>query len=257
MAKNSLPRSWFDSKIIYDLIQHDFPKCQSRIRIASGWFSVNGWDLIRNAIKDKPVDLLVGINERTQRRDERDAQRVLIREIMNGLAAGSSPSNRRQAVADLVERIQRGQFRIVNARSMKHHAKLYLVDCKVAIVTSANLTGNGLMEQIEAGNRLTQKQEVGKLTEKFDEYFAIAVDLTLRLLKALEDWLKLASPWDVYLKTLLAFEDIDIDSRYTSPTSYQRAMIAEALQKIGDHNGVMLMGACHFFYKQLCLVAGQ
>lgn len=99
------------------------------------------------------------------------------------------------------------------------------------------------MQQVEAGNPLSRKKEIVKLAKKFDEYFAEAVDLTERLLKALEDWLKLASPWDIYLKTLLAFEDVELDNRYTPPTNYQRAMIAEALQKISDHNGVMLVAS--------------
>ncbi|WP_375469093.1 helicase-related protein [uncultured Nostoc sp.] len=240
---DSPPKSWFAPKIIYDQIQYYFPTCQSKIRIASGWFTVNGWDLIRGVVKGKYVDLLVGINERTQRQDERHAQHLLIQEIKKDLATGSSPGNRRQAVADLVDKIRTGQFRIVDARARKHHAKLYFVDCKVVIITSANLTKHGLIQQVEAGNPLSRKKEIVKLVKKFDRYFAEAVDLTQRLLKALEDWLKLASPWDIYLKTLLAFEDVEIDNKYTPPTNYQRAMIAEALQKISDHSGVMLVAS--------------
>ncbi|MDZ8053578.1 MAG: helicase-related protein [Aulosira sp. ZfuVER01] len=240
---DSPPRSWFDSKTIYEQIQYHFPKCQSKIRIASGYFTVNGWDQIRDVVKGKYVDLLVGINERTQRQDERHAQHLLIQEIKKDLATGSSPGNRRQAVADLVNRIRTGQFRIVDARARKHHAKLYFVDCKVVIITSANLTKHGLMQQVEAGNPLSRKKEIVKLVKKFDGYFAEAVDLTQRLLKALEDWLKLATPWDIYLKTLLAFEDVEIDNKYTPPTNYQRAMIAETLQKISDHSGVMLVAS--------------
>ncbi|MEH1892501.1 MAG: DEAD/DEAH box helicase family protein [Nostoc sp.] len=240
---DSPPKSWFAPKIIYDQIQYYFPTCQSKIRIASGWFTVNGWDLIRGVVKGKCVDLLVGINERTQRQDEKHAQRLLLQEIKKDLATGSSAGNRRQAVVELVDKIRTGQFRIVDARATRHHGKLYFVDSQVVIVTSANLTKHGLMEQVEAGNLLVQHEEVGKLVKEFDEYFAEAVDLTQRLLKALEDWLKLASPWDIYLKTLLAFEDLEIDNRYTPPTNYQRAMIAEALQKISDHSGVMLVAS--------------
>lgn len=240
---DSLPISWFAPKIIYEQIQYYFPKCQSKIRIATGYFTVNAWDQIRDVVKGKYVDLLVGINERTKRQDEGNAQRLLIQEITKDLATGSSVGNRRQAVADLVEKIRRGQFRLVDARAMKHHGKLYLVDCKVAIVTSANLTKHGLIEQVEAGNILAQNDEVIKFVKEFDGYFAEAVDLTQRLLKALEDWLKLASPWDIYLKTLLAFEDVEIDNKYTPPTNYQRAMIAEALQKISDHSGVILVAS--------------
>lgn len=237
------PKSWFDSAVIYELIQRFFPKGKAKIRIASGFFTVKGWGLIRGSAEGKQVDLLIGINERNKNRDVREAKRVLIQEIMRELAKGDTPSDRREIVADLVEKIRAGQFRLVDARATKHHAKLYVIDCKIAIVTSANLTGHGLLDQIEAGNFLTQKLEVESLVTKFDQHFSMADDLTQEVLAVFENWLKLANPWDIYLKTLLALEDLDFDNRYKPPTNYQKAMISEALDKIKKHDGVMLIAS--------------
>jgi hypothetical protein len=59
------PRSWFGRKTIYELIQHHFPMGKSKIRIASGFFTIEGWRLVRDVARNKHVDLLVGINELT------------------------------------------------------------------------------------------------------------------------------------------------------------------------------------------------
>jgi phosphatidylserine/phosphatidylglycerophosphate/cardiolipin synthase-like enzyme len=69
---------------------------------------------------------------------------------MRDLATGLD-RDRRSAVDDLVRRMRAGQAHIVDARAMNHHAKLYLVDNSIAIITSANTTGSGFIEQVESG----------------------------------------------------------------------------------------------------------
>jgi hypothetical protein len=245
-----LPKVWFAPKTVYKQIKTYFPLGQKKIRIASGYFTIEGWNLIRSLTTDIQIDLLVGINDKNKRSDIRDAQRVIVDEIMQDLRTGilrSFPQgtdlNRRQTVRALVDRIRARRFRIVDARAKRHHAKIYLVDCRTAIVTSANLTLNGLTQQIEAGASIVEESNVTQLVEEFDRYFSEATDLTQELLDALERWLRLALPWEVYLKTLLALEAIDFDMDYTPPTAYQRDMIAESLSKIRDYGGAMLVAS--------------
>lgn len=130
---------------------------------------------------------------------------ALVQEIMRDLRTGLD-IDRRKAVLDLVEKIQSTQFEIVDARAKDHHNKLYISDETAAIQTSSNLTGKGLMKQVEGGNILIEKSEIIALVQEFDDYFITAYDLTQELLRALLKWLNLAKPWDIYLKTILAFE---------------------------------------------------
>jgi phosphatidylserine/phosphatidylglycerophosphate/cardiolipin synthase-like enzyme len=53
-------------------------------------------------------------------------------------------------------------------RSTDHHGKLYLVDHAVAIITSADTTGRGFIEQIESGSVVTDPVEVARLADEFD-----------------------------------------------------------------------------------------
>src|SRR5260370_504304 len=72
----------------------------------------------------------------------------------------------------------------------------------------ANTPGRGFIEQIEAGTVLRDPIDVGHLVDRFDAHFAQAHDITADLLAALEAWLQLVAPWDIYLRTMLALESL-------------------------------------------------
>lgn len=266
----NLPSTWFKPKITLEQIRARFSKAETEIRIASGFFTIKGWGLIRPYIKAKQVYLLVGIDEPGEER----ARAALIKDIMRHLATGHD-EERRRSVEDLVSRMKKGKVHIVDARASSHHGKLYIVDRHTAINTSANTTGRGFVEQIESGdvyapsevkrfvlehgnspgvdttpetiaalNRFIENK-VANWIESFDEYFASATDITQELLIELEEWLKFALPWDIYLKTLLALEQIQPIKTYydKKPVSYQQDMIAQTLRQIRAHGGSMLVAS--------------
>lgn len=237
---NTLPKTWFERGIALEVIRHCFSNGREIIRIGSGFFTIKGWNLIRRYTREKRVNILVGLDEPG---DER-ARKALIAEIMRDLRTGLD-RDRRQAVEELVLKIESEEFRLVDARAIDHHAKIYLVDCQAAIVASSNTTGKGLVEQIESGSLVTDTEEVTALVQKFDDYFARAKDLTQELLEVLKRWLELATPWDVYLKTMEALEDLqDIRSSYPKlPVSYQVDMIAKTLRQINEYRGSMLVAS--------------
>lgn len=236
----NLPSTWFESRITFEQIRRCFMEGKKEIRIASGFFTVKGWGLIRKSTTGKHVYLLVGIDDPGEDR----ARKALVNEIMRDLRTGLDHS-RRQAVSDLVQKMAAGEFHIFDARAMNHHAKLYLIDRKIAIITSANTTGRGFIEQIESGTLETQRDKVTNLVNKFDEYFVQAKDITQELLEAFQKWLQLASPWDIYLKTILALENLQpIKANYKKqPVSYQVDMISQTLRQIREHDGSMLVAS--------------
>lgn len=236
----NLPITWFESGTSLEQIKSSFSKGKKEIRIASGFFTVKGWSLIRSSTIGKKVYILVGIDEPGEER----AKVALVNEIMRDLRTGLD-RDRRKSVLDLVHRMESGVFNIVDARATSHHAKLYIVDKDLAIVTSANTTGRGLVEQIESGIRHDKKEDVIPLVEQFDEYFADATDITQQLLEKLKAWLELCDPWDIYLKTLLALEQIKpVKTTYSKkPVIYQQDMISLTLSQIQEYGGSMLVAS--------------
>jgi superfamily II DNA or RNA helicase len=232
--------TWFESYKSFEYISHYLKLVQQKIRIASGFFTVRGWNLIRKYTRNKFTYLLIGIDEPGEER----ARRALINEIMRELRTGLD-RERRQAAQALVEKMEADQFRLVDARATNHHAKLYIIDRKVALIASSNLTGQGLKDKIEAGSVIKKPREIKFLIQEFDDYFAQAQDLTAELLIALKNWLQLRTPWEIYLKTMLAFENIKPpESNYSKkPVSYQIDMIAQTLRQLKEFNGSMLVAS--------------
>ena len=237
---NTRRLSWFESgKSLQYIIDH-LEKAKEKIRIATGFFTIKGWNLVRRYTTGKKTYILVGLDEPGEER----ARKVLIQEIMRDLRTGLDVS-RRQSVQELVDKMQSDQFELVDARARDHHNKLYIYDNKAAIQTSSNLTGKGLKEQVEGGTIITTKSEVAALIEEFDNYFANAQDLTQELLEALLKWLELATPWDIYLKTILSLEQIKpVKTTYSKkPLIYQQDMISLTLSQIHNHGGSMLVAS--------------
>lgn len=232
--------SWFESGKSIEYITKWLEKADQKIRIATGFFTIKGWNLVRRYTTGKRTYLLVGLDDPGEQR----ARMALIQEIMRDLRTGLD-RDRRQSVCDIIEKIESNQFGIVDARAKDHHNKLYICDENAAIQTSSNLTGKGLREQVEGGNVITNKIEVLALVKEFDNYFADAKDLTQELLEVLLKWLQFATPWDIYLKTMLALENIQPPkTRYSKkPVSYQIDMIAQTLRQIKNFDSSMLVAS--------------
>lgn len=242
LSDNSKPKHkkfWFAPNTSLDVVRDILEGGSGKVRIATGFFSAKGWGLLRSAIGKSTVDLLVGINE-PHRTDIKSVRSVIIQEVMDDLKTGYT-EGRRQAVEDLIARLERRELRIVNARAMKHHAKLYMVSTE-AVVTSANASGKGFGEQVEAGIVTADPEKITYFVNEFDKYLRKSRDLSQELLQSLKKWLKQAPPWDVYLKTLSALEELNLtDDEYVSPTDYQRSMIVESLRSINEYGGNMLI----------------
>lgn len=239
---DSVPTHWFDRKVALKVVRHYFYCGEAEIRIAVGFFSVRGYNLIRSSAKDKKLFILVGVKEPGQKRVEM----AIINEIMADLRQGIDV-DRYAAVQELIEKMKGGEFRIVDARALPHHAKLYLVDNKVALVGSSNLSQQGLIEAIEAGYVVFNESQVSDYVRWYNDYFARGKDLTARLIRELEAWLALAEPWDIYLKTLDALRFLDEPKlkrdSYRKPVGYQSDIVSRALRHIEQHRGDMVVAS--------------
>lgn len=202
------------------------------IRIATGFFTIQGYDCLKFAFLNKTVHILVGFDESAKER----LREKLIEDILLYLGRWDAP-NRRDIVLMLVQKLEQGQLKIVEKGDFefidarirsKDHAKVYIIDKNKVVVGSSNLTRSGLKSNVEGVGIIDEPERVSYWLETYQKYWDApdTHDLTEDLLNALKEWLNLRSPYDIYLKTIQALVPEDNiepprDS-YKMPVEYQR-----------------------------------
>ncbi|MBV6428160.1 MAG: hypothetical protein KIPDCIKN_02686 [Haliscomenobacter sp.] len=242
------------NKRALDFVRPHFAQAQRLAQIATGFFTVQGFDLVRQVLAGKQVQLLVGYDEKSKER----LRQKLIEDIMEHLSLWSA-EDRRVAVLDLVERIRAGRFVLaerqerderVDARARsRDHAKVFILDGQKVIVGSINLTESGLLYNAEGCSIVAAPERVRFFAESFERYWndEQTHDLTEALLLALLGWLDLHPPFDVYLKaiqTLIHEEDVEPPREtYKMPVEYQQVVIARVLRQLKEYRGAMLVAS--------------
>lgn len=177
-----------------------FPLAKSVLRIATGYFSVKGYDIGLKSLATPNVLLhfLVGPKEGVNVRD------AVAKRIRDELRSGDS-GNLVAAVMDLIQRIQDKKFVIQDARevSQQFHCKFYICDDNYLWHGSANFSDNGLLKKAEQVEASTDPDLIQRWLLWFEEVASQSRDLMDDVLAELQAWLKLVDPFDAYLKALL------------------------------------------------------
>lgn len=225
---------------------------QTTLRVSSGFFTVEGYDLIRAYLQQKKVQILVGYDETSHKR----LKQHLVDDIMEHLASWSI-DNRREAVIDLVAKLQRGEFQLVEQPGeviearirLRDHGKVYILDDTIVFPGSANLTRNGLLYNTENLTAVVDENRVKQYCDTFFEYWndTRTQNLTQSLLDALLKWLKLHIPFDVYLRTIQALGILDEGENdrpnYKQPVLYQRVVIQRTLEQLKQYRGSIIVAS--------------
>lgn len=249
--KHTLTDYWNRNTLKF--IQPCFQSGQTLFRIATGFFTISGFDLLKEELKNGRVELLVGFDEATRER----IKESLVADIMYHLRTWDG-INRRDAVLMLANKLKRRQFRLleqhheqeIDARLRRQdHGKVYIIDDKIVITGSANFTVGGLKRNIEGIKIIDEPVSVSYWVNQFKIYWKDknTIDLTQELLNALLAWLQLYKPFDVYLKALsilISDKEVSPPSRaYKMPVQYQIVVIRRVLSQLHQWGGAMLVAS--------------
>lgn len=236
-----------------DFLNPHLQDARQTVRIATGYFSIQGYDLIRRYLASKRTYILVGFDE--------SAQGVLRQHLLTAIRDDLSrwdAENRRVAVLELVRKLREGELRILDAAPGGHtearlrhgdHAKVYLMDDRVALVGSVNLSASGLLANGEGMATVTDPERVAYWVRRFEDFWHApdTQDITQELIALLEAWLALATPYDIYLRTLLALITLrkvePPRANYKMPVRYQQVIIERVLRQLTAHRGAMLVAS--------------
>lgn len=223
-------------------VEQYFKKAKTVIRLASAYFSLGGYELAREHIgRGVALRILVGHS------DGPKVQAAVLEEILADL--GQCEINLAAAVRELVERIEQRKFFIRDARSLKtfYHCKCYSSDEGILWHGSTNFSRRGLLLSAEQASRAPDPlPEAALFNAWFDEVAEQGHDLLADLLARLQAWLKMATPFEVYLKVLSVLRTLPEPHRRPQarlPTHYQQMLVARVLRQLTTYDGALLIAA--------------
>lgn len=225
----------------FEFIKAYFPKAQKTIKIASAYFSLKGYKIGKDFISPQThLQILVGREEGVYVKD------ALIKEILDEFS--SCEEDLYDAISDLINRINLGQFIIKDARELqvKFHSKFYICDDKYIWHGSANYTGNGLKQNAEQISVSTNLEQINLFSAWYDDALVNACDILGELLEKLEALTRMVNPFDVYLKTLFLLDnlpDLKRKPNTKTPTYYQKGVIANAIKQADEFGGGLIVAA--------------
>lgn len=235
------PIAGVGSGVGLEFIKAYFPEAQNIIRIASAYFSLVGYKLGRKYVASEvQFQILVGQEE------GKDVRATVIDEITADL--GQCDTDLWRTVFELVERMKSGRFIIRDAREMQvpFHCKFYICDSKLIWHGSSNYSRRGLCQSAEQVSVSHDSERICLFTNWYDDVAQNAQDLLAELIKKLEDWLNLATPFEVYLKTLFLLNNLaeyPLSLGAYSPVYYQKGVIARALRQANEYGGALIIAA--------------
>ena len=159
------------------------------------------------------------------------------------------PSRAADRLAALDGWLQRPEVEVRRYTKRFLHGKAYLLgdshDARAALVTSANLTGAGLFENLELGLVQYDPPVAARAIAWFDGLWDAAEEFKEDLLELLFPHVGLVSPRDVYLRALLELLGADVEQpRGPEPSAvelapFQRDGLHRALGILRQHHGVI------------------
>ncbi|AKD56691.1 helicase-related protein [Spirosoma radiotolerans] len=225
-----------------------YGRAKKRIRIASAYFTVKGYDIGTQYLTNRSVQfqILVGAEEGAS------VQSSIIKEVERELT--SCKEDLWNAVYQLVQRMESNQFIIRDAREMvdargieiAFHCKYYICDDSILWHGSGNYTGRGLRTTIEQASLIRSAPEVKSFVERFEKDMRGAKDLLPDLLERLRKWLDLVPPFHVYLLILHKLNKLferEAEPGLDLPVYYQQAIIMRAVEQVKLYDGSIIIAA--------------
>lgn len=234
---------WWSDRSLHPLREH-FRSAREQVRIATGFFSVSGYNLVRRDLERTRLRVMVGYDERAGH----ELTKSLLQEILDDL--GHWHENRRDAVMHMVSKLRDSSLRVLDARTRRgDHGKVYLIDNGAVIIGSTNFTRKGLLHNVEANTAQSDPARVRRWSELFEGFWSLpdTVDISQQLLERLLAWLALRSPFEVYMKSVeLLLKEAPAHKpreNYRLPADFQMVLVNRALGQLERYRGAMIVAS--------------
>lgn len=218
----------------------------TNVRVSTGWMSAQGYDMIANGLREANMKILLGS-------DDYRGKELLespIEYFRKSVKLGKQNETKKNQHIRLYQDLASGTKRIreLSPRILDRlHAKGYYFGLQAGLSTSANMTWNGLVGNVESGHVTTSLEHMKYNITEYEKYFEMAEDITTPILEAIEEsWIfqEPVEPYLAYLRGLLEiFGNIAEEKRSETYqlADFQKMIVASALNSLNDYGRAMLI----------------
>ena len=218
------------------------------IRLATGYFSIDGYEIIASNLEGAQIRIIVGQDDHLGRNTLANPAENFRRSVENG----PTNSKKRLALQNLHRELLFGTTRVAGAFARQHeafHSKVYIFDRSAVLQGSMNSTRSGFRLNIENGDVKTSITDVDYFIKRFDDYFRESTAIEASFIEVITNSWALVETCEVnpglaYLRILLELYGQEFDfgdkTEYVLD-DYQRYTSNKAARDILQHGGCLLV----------------
>jgi hypothetical protein len=220
--------------------------------IASGYFNLDGYRLIKDTLNDvSEFRLLLGREPALS--SSTPIGTLLGSQLRAELEVNMGSNETPPLIADFVEFLQRDSVQVRLYTKGFFHGKAYLLEGvpmfgSVAIVGSSNFTAAGLTSNKELNSVHKQESAVHELKEWYERFWGESEDYKQELIELLTTFTATYSPYDIYMKALFELFKDQLDApMLESPesaaielTEFQEDGYRNAKRIVDRYGGVLI-----------------
>ena len=216
------------------------------VRISTGWMSAAGYDMTARGLDNARMKILLGSDDYRGKELLESPLEYFQKSVKTGKPSEEKRNQHIRLYKDLVSGTKR--VRELSPKTLDRlHAKGYYFGLQAGLSTSANMTWNGLIGNVESGHVTTNLDHMKYNITEFERYFEMAEDITTPIIEAIEEsWIfqEPVSPYLAYLRGLLeVFGNVASETRSETYhlADFQQMIVASALNSLNEFRRAMVI----------------
>lgn len=216
------------------------------VRISTGWMSAGGYDMTARGLEKARMKILLGSDDYRGKELLESPLEYFQKSVKTGKPSEEKRNQHIRLYKDLVSGTKRVR-ELSPKRLDRLHAKGYYFGLQAGLSTSANMTWNGLIGNVESGHVTTNLDHMKYNITEFERYFDMAEDITTPIIQAIEEsWIfqEPVKPYLAYLRGLLeVFGNIASETRSETYhlADFQQMIVASALNSLNEFKRAMVI----------------
>ena len=219
---------------------------QGTVRISTGWMTAGGYDLVARNLEKVEMKILLGSDDIRGFKLLTNPIEYFKKSINYGVPTQSKRDRHYRLYRELISGSKRIKKLSPRVKS-DLHAKGYFFGRYSGLPTSANMTFNGLINNVESGLTTSSLDQMEFFIREFEDLWDEAEDITTEIVEIIEEsWIleDPVAPYLAYLRGLLELYG-KISGKHISEeyelANFQEMIVASSLHSLNQSKGILLI----------------